>query len=525
MKISKRRFLMTVLVGTGMCAVLLAAFRSGPKSSKSNEYQANLEDDRTSLQSNEFDVTPEVQTLQEIPIDRLVAELEDALSREETLFAEDELILEEAVADAGQTIDLEIEQDDQTPVVSPELVTDSQDPQWKINPYSRTSGKIVEERVVSIPVKAEELETDNAESMIETKVDLTTEASVTEYVQPQYAQPELAHPEYAQPEQARPVPMPPAATPGRVSDAALQKAVHHIEYGKSLARRNATEAAGQEFLGALRVLAESGDMATGTNDQTTAMRNGLLAIREASDFKVEDPQRQIIMNVAAIVEGHETQLIGQTEAQTMTASAATRRYLEYAGLQLGSCGGQNAAAAEALFCLGKMRSISAHSNPDPESIEMREAIIFHHAALTADPHNFRSANELGVLLARDGQLANAELYLKESLKIKQVPQSWANLAKVHQRKGTQYDMQLADLAMNEYQTSLHRQMIEAIPGAAIQWMEPGEFIARSPVQNPEATVTSTPQPAIAPVTNVEPEGKPSIVERIGSLFVPKNDRR
>ncbi len=524
MKISKQRFLMTVLVGAGMCAVLLAAYRSGPKGPKSNEYQANLEDYRTSLESIEVEVTPQVQRRQEVPTDGLVATLEETLLQEETLIVADGLMLDEAVEDDGQAISLETEPANQVPVnrvpvVSSELATGSRGPHLKVNPYMRTSSEAVEERVVSIPAEAEEVEALAPESMIDSKVDLTTEASATQYVQPALAQPALA-----QPEQARPVPR--AASPVFVSEAAAQKAVHHIEYGKSLARRNATEAAGQEFLSALRVLAESGDMSSGGNAQSRSLRNGLLAMREASDFKVEDPQRQIIMNVAAIIEGHETQLISQSEARSMTASAATRRYLEYAGLQLGSCGGQNAAAAEALFCLGKMRSISAQSNPDPESIEMTEAIIFHHASLTADPNNFRSANELGVLLARNGQLANAELYLKESLKIKQVPQSWANLAKVHQRKGTQRDMQLADLAMNEYQTSLHRQMIEAIPGAAIQWMEPGEFIARSPVQNPEATVTSTPQPKmIVPVTNIELEGKPSIADRIGSLFVPKNNRR
>jgi len=191
-----------------------------------------------------------------------------------------------------------------------------------------------------------------------------------------------------------------------LDDAAAQKAVHHIEYGKSLARRNATEAASQEFIGG--VLAESNDAATGGNSHAVALRNGMVAIREAIDFKSDDPQRQIVMNVPRIIEGHESAILGADEARNITASMAMRRYFEFAGRELGKCGGNNPVAAEALYCLGKMRTVTSATDPDPESIEINESIIFHHASLAADPSNFRSANELGVLLAKNGHLDAAE---------------------------------------------------------------------------------------------------------------------
>ena len=313
-----------------------------------------------------------------------------------------------------------------------------------------------------------------------------------------------------------------------LSDVAALKAVHHIEYGKSLARRNATEAAGQEFLGALRILAESNDMASGTGAYMSALRSGLQALKEAGDFKGDDAQGQISLNVSAVIEGHETRIISAREAKSMTAASATRRYLEFAGIQLGTCGGQNPVSAEALYCLGKMRTISAQADPDPESTDLYEAVIFQHAALTADPKNHRSANELGVLLARTGQLTAAETYLKNSLQIKQTPHGWANLAKVHQRKGTPEDQRLANLAISEYQNSLYQQVPDFSSGP-IQLVVAQEFVARSPVQHPEAMQTHSGVPAaVVPASHVSDDNNPSVVQRIGSrigsLFTPKTTR-
>jgi len=172
-----------------------------------------------------------------------------------------------------------------------------------------------------------------------------------------------------------------------------------------------------------------------------------------------------------------------------------------------------------------MRTISAQSNPDPESSELYEAIIFQHAALTADPTNHRSANELGVLLARSGQLVAAETYLKNSLQLKPTPHGWANLARVHQRKGTPADQQLANLAMNEFQKSVYQQQTPAVGASPIQMVSPQEFVARSPAQHPDTHSAPT-----GVNTNVVPAGNfseesPSFVQRIGSLFSPTKSNR
>ncbi len=505
MKISTKRFLMFALVGAGLFAMFYAYRSDSSKVTNAFEADFNSYDNSTAVFDNiaiengvdqnaikngvdqsAFDIValPTIAPVSEPSNQPLV--IATATPDGDTLSLPD---------DAFQLDSIEPETVDAEKPVTKSMVDKTE---WTTNPFAKAGNLRRSYPVAKMPERAPE----SVDSAIGTEVNESTLATPAEFVRP----------------------APQAANFG-LSEIAAQKAVHHIEYGKSLARRNATEAARQEFLSALRILAESLDANSGGNAHAASLRNGLLAMKEAGDFVVDDPQGQIILKVGYIIESHETQAISKEEAATMTASDATRRYLEFAGHELGSCGGQNVVAAEALFCLGKMQSISAQNDPDPESMELTQAIIFHHASLTANPGNFRSANELGVLLARNGQLGRAEVFLKESLKINPVPQSWANLAKVHQRKGTQEDALLANLAINEYQMAVHREPVASVP-AAINWVEPGEFVARSPLESPDAVMAAQArQGLVVPAANVETEDKPSFVDRIGSILVPKSVRR
>lgn len=486
MKISSHQFLKAFLVGAGLIAVLFA-YRSSSKNAASKDlFFADSGDIKIGM--------PSIEPTRDLQV-----------------------ISTNSGAGFESTPLPAFESQSSDEMVVPEFESSLPDPQWT-GADELTAD--VKNEVMEIVESRErdafedlELEVEN-ESQIPAMVDNDLEAETVGFIE---SAPSVA-PEIA-PDMA-PVSMP---VPVPLGEAGAMKAVHHIEYGKSLARRNATEAAGQEFLGALRVLAESNDVTAGGNSHMTALRRGLQAMREAADFKIDDPQLQISLKVDSIIDGHDSKIISRQQAKQMTASNATRRYLEFAGRQLGMCGGQNPVAAEALYCLGKMRTISAQSDPDPESKELYEAIIYQHAALTADPNSHRSANELGVLLARNGQLAAAETYLKNSLQLKQTPQGWANLAKVHHRKGTAEDQRLATLAMNEYQASLHRQTPILTEGP-IQLVGAQEFEARSPVQHPNADpVVAGPEhiPVNVPVN----EDKPSFVERVGSLLVPKRTNR
>ena len=77
-----------------------------------------------------------------------------------------------------------------------------------------------------------------------------------------------------------------------LSSADAQKAVHNIEYGKSLSRRGAAFAARQEFYSSLRILAQSHDKQVGGTAYTQALRNGIVALKEAKTSSSLTPKHK-----------------------------------------------------------------------------------------------------------------------------------------------------------------------------------------------------------------------------------------
>ena len=258
-----------------------------------------------------------------------------------------------------------------------------------------------------------------------------------------------------------------------LSESDAQKAVHNIEYGKSLSRRGAAYAARQEFYASLRILAQSHDKQVGGTAYTEALRNGILAIKEAQDFIVTDTEAQIGLSVPNVIETHSTKVISTESAAEMTAIEAAQRYFAYASHQLSRCGGQNVVAAEALYCLGKLHSVQAKSGSNDSKLDLAKAMIYHQAAITASDSNFRSLNELGVLYANSGRFGEAKQMLKRSLRIKQLPQAWQNLAVIHQRMG---EHQLAQLANREFEMTSTQ-----APISVIRWTPTEEFNKNAPL--------------------------------------------
>jgi len=62
-------------------------------------------------------------------------------------------------------------------------------------------------------------------------------------------------------------------------------------------------------------------------------------------------------------------------------------------------------------------------------------MALYQAALIVDPKNYMACNELGVLMARYGDLDAAENQFVHSLSIKAEPEAWHNLATVYRAKG------------------------------------------------------------------------------------------
>ncbi len=291
-----------------------------------------------------------------------------------------------------------------------------------------------------------------------------------------------------------------------ISESDAQKAVHNIEYGKSLSRRGAAFAARQEFYSALRILAQSHDKQIGGTRYTQALRNGIIAIKEAQDFIVTDTETQIGLDVASVIETHTTELISATSARSMTAIEAVQRYFAYASHQLSRCGGQNAVAAEALYCLGKLHSVQANNGPNPSKLDVAKSMVYHQSAVVADPSNYRSLNELGVLYANSGRFQESKQMLKNSLRINQLPQAWKNLAVIHQRMG---ENDLAELANREYQMASTR-----APISGIRWTPAGEFNANAPIVHRSASRNNSAIP-----TNNETSSTSSDLKSLGGRII------
>ena len=289
----------------------------------------------------------------------------------------------------------------------------------------------------------------------------------------------------------------------QLSKADAQKAAHNIEYGKSLSRRGAAFAARQEFYSSMRILAQSHDKFVGGTAYTQSLRNGIVALKEAKDFIVSDTETQIGLNVANVIETHSTKVISAESANSMTAMEAVQRYFAYASHQLSRSGGQNVVAAEALYCLGKLHSVQASSGADQSKMDLAKSMVYHQAAVTADPDNYRSLNELGVLYANSGRFEESKKMLKQSLRIKQLPQAWQNLSVIHQRMG---ENQLAELANQEYQ------MVSAnTPGTVIRWTEAKEFNANAPLIHRTASQANN---VLANPVNTKPSKAKSLGSRI-----------
>lgn len=247
----------------------------------------------------------------------------------------------------------------------------------------------------------------------------------------------------------------------------LVKVVNHIEYGKSLARRGAVFGARQEFLAALKLVAQSIDQMRGGDSCSNALFEANRALRESDDFYQAQAEQHRRVDVVAVAKGHQSNVVEPDYLQGLNPMQAMQLYYDFVQGRLVECGGGTVVAGEALYCLGKLHQVRAKDPIEGSVVDNAKSVVFYNASVNCDPNAYKSANELGVMLARSDRLAEARNMFLRSLKTHQVSMVWANLANVHRRLGENH---LADLADAEY-----RRMLEGPAANRIKWMEPEEF--------------------------------------------------
>jgi tetratricopeptide (TPR) repeat protein len=289
-----------------------------------------------------------------------------------------------------------------------------------------------------------------------------------------------------------------AQTPSPDAIAAVKRADEHVRRGIQLSGRGALYSARKEYLAALQLIAQSHDARQSTSFFSKALAAGLCALEESNDFVCLDP-RKGDADVTRIVARHKTPVLKESATDSLTMSAAARRYRTFAQEQLAAAAGGEIPGSMALFGLGKSAVTVSGDNGAASFERIAEAMVLYEAAVLADPRNHRAANELAVLLAKNGNLPRARELLLVSVRLSSQSTTWHNLAVVHARLG---ETQLATAARAQAASAPGAGLMTAT--ANVQWVDSATFAGTPPMGDGLLGPAVPPKPASpAPVANAE----------------------
>lgn len=216
--------------------------------------------------------------------------------------------------------------------------------------------------------------------------------------------------------------------------AVISKRAHeHVNYGFDLAERGALYSAEVEFSQALQLVAQGLDAHYGTQRHTKAVAAGLTALREADDFVPRPGQPPA--RLEEMISGHKTPVWEDAKTEDVPPLIAMQRYYAYAQQQFMVAAGRDPSAAMALYGMGRLQTALASEYGVKKMTAGPKAMALYQATVGVDPQNYLAANELGVMLARYGQLREAEVALRHSVQVAPRPENWRNLAEVYERMG------------------------------------------------------------------------------------------
>jgi hypothetical protein len=257
--------------------------------------------------------------------------------------------------------------------------------------------------------------------------------------------------------------------------AVAQRAIQMADHASATAQRGMFFSARTELLQALQLVAQSLDVQEGGTHHTAALTAGLTALEEARDFSAGSNRPGDASNIAVVTANHRTPLLRGIANAPSSAVVAQQQYLGYAQSQFALAAGGVPAASLVLYRLGRLQTAMATHDADSMGLHSPQSIVFHQAALAADGGNWLAANELGVLYARYGQLAEARQLLVHSVTVHPHVEGWHNLAVVHRRLG---ETDLAQRAQAEQQFLVQKPTKSAeSAGNTVRWVDPKTFAA------------------------------------------------
>ncbi len=273
-------------------------------------------------------------------------------------------------------------------------------------------------------------------------------------------------------------PAPPTARSEALENIARQ-ADQQIYHGFDLANRQAYFAARSEFVAALRLVAQGLDAQEHSSVHSQSLAAGLTALKEAQDFMPADARTRGRARSA----GHRGRAshAGVKGCSTRPTPGAGGGDGRIRPSPSSSWPRRRAARWPARWPLWPWKTARGLGRPERPGLQAPEpkAVAFFQAALLVYPQNYIAANELGVLLARNGDYAHARRMLEHSVSVGRTALGLRNLASVYRRLG---QPQLAELAGRQAAglaaaEAAHRDY-RGSPTAAVRWVEP-EVLART----------------------------------------------
>lgn len=261
----------------------------------------------------------------------------------------------------------------------------------------------------------------------------------------------------------------------------LQRANEMNDRANQLAQRGAVYLARDEALAALRLIAQAKDLQAGVSDHSSSLTEALVALREADDFASPANSRDDMRPVVELVVPHRTKILKEQTDSPLSPVEALQRYLTYAQRKLVEAGGGEPVASRTLYLLGKLQINLPATGLSQQQTQSAKAMVYQQAALGVYSGNYLAANELGVLLARFGQLPDARRVLLHSVTTKPHADGWHNLAVVHDRLG---ETELANRARQE-SARLSTSPVSVQPAGkpSVQWVDAATFAAGSRPQS------------------------------------------
>jgi tetratricopeptide (TPR) repeat protein len=286
-----------------------------------------------------------------------------------------------------------------------------------------------------------------------------------------------------------------------------KQADRQTRHGFELAGRGAYYAARSEFISSLRLVAQGLDTDGQTNIHGKSLAAGLTALKEAEDFIPSGSRLEADLDLPAIIANHTTQAMKSADKSTITTLTALKGYFTYAQEQLAQAAGNEAAGSMALRGMGKLHEELAKRQASDVKAAGQKAVVFYQASLKVYPQNFMAANDLGVMLARNGNTEDARKILEYSCSLSNQSTVWSNLAAVYERLGQADKARQAQqkVLIARQTEEMNRQQKMVAENGMVRWVDEGTFSqAKSTSGIPQLSPT---RPAVA--VNQVPQQAPA----------------